>query len=148
MTIPFDPFTAPQLISELAENIVRRVEKNDAEISRLDSEWNDLAHLVELTSYDAPEGWRILRKQKENRRARRRCKDENAVMRPLYEYLIKSDEQIMKELRRSGKEAGRVASNQKNRQYSPRTDMFTKEEFNGRIAGCVIDSKKKGEAGS
>lgn len=145
MNTPFDPFTAPQLIAELAENIVRRYEKNDTEISRLDSEWGDIAHLIELATFDAAEGRRILRKQKENRKARRRCKDENAVMRPLYEYLTKNDDQIMKELRRSGKEAGRVASNQKNRQYSPRSDMFTKAEFNGRVSGCVIDNKKKGE---
>lgn len=65
-------------------------EQNDNEIIRLDAEYGDLTHLVEFTNFSSVQGFRIVKRIKENRLKRRKCKDENNLIKGINEYIGRS----------------------------------------------------------
>jgi len=125
----FDPDTAAENILFLIESVVKRFEQNDAAISRYDSERGDLDHMIELTTYNAAEGFQLVKRVKENRRARRICKDENLVMKPLYDYLKQNGEKLLKEMRTIAKATEKAVAYREKQKYHPRTNIITADEF-------------------
>jgi hypothetical protein len=128
----FDPETATVNALFLIESVVKRFEQNDAAVVRFDSERGDLDHMIELTSFNAAEGYQLVKKVKDNRRARRICKDENLVMKPLYDFIRLNNDKFLKDIRGVAREAEKKASYRDNQKYYPRTPIVTAEEFNKR----------------
>ncbi len=126
--IQFDPKQAANQLLYLVETVLKQFEQNDASISKYDSERGDLDHIVELTSYNAAEGYQLVRKIRENRRKRRICKDENHAMKTLYEY-IKRNEGLLRDLRAIVKATEKQVAFLDSRQYHPRTGVITANEF-------------------
>ena len=132
MSVHFDPDTAAADLLAIIENVIQRFESNDSSVSRFDSERGDLDHMIELTSYNAAEGYQLVKKVRENRRARRICKDENLVMKPLYEFIQAGGGKLLKEIRALVKETEKQARYRESRQYHPRTAIVSAGEFKQR----------------
>ena len=137
----FEPERAAAQVLFLIESVVKRFEQNDAAVSRYDSERGDLDHVIELTAFSASQGYDLVKRIRDNRRARRICKDENLVMKPLYDFIQKNG-QIIRDLKRISRETERQAAYLENRQYHPRTGIISAEELRQkRIGGNSSDCK-------
>ncbi len=65
-------------------DVVSRYEGNIRECEDMDNKLNDLLHYIEMTDDDDPN---ISLAVRESRRQRRLCKNENDLLRPLYDFL-------------------------------------------------------------
>lgn len=126
----FNPETATSNLLSLLESIVQRFDHNDAAISRYDSERGDLDHMIELTPFNASEGYKLIKKVKANRTARRVCKDENLVLKPMYDFIRLNNDKLLRDIRHVAKEAEKKKSYRDSQKYHPRSSIITPEEFN------------------
>lgn len=127
--IHFDPDKAAGQILYLLESVIKRFDQNDNSIAKLDSERSDLDHMIELTAFNAAEGYQLVKKVKDNRRHRRICKDENHAMKPLYEFIKRNGDQMLRDYRRIAKETEKQSEYLEKRQYHPRTNVIAADVF-------------------
>lgn len=78
-----------------AESILRNIEyiltaypANYNQIGELDKELCDIQHMIEFTPIDIQRGFRFAKQTKEARVKRRQLKDENELLKPLYDFLM------------------------------------------------------------
>lgn len=121
-------------VRHIFAEVPRIFEKNDRRIEQLDKESGDLMHAIELLEYDEEQGIRYIEEIKENRRSRRRCKDQNLVLKPLYDY-IKAHPKILQELRLCEKESEKLCQVLADRKYYPRIRMELAKAFEQQAAG-------------
>ncbi|MCD9026028.1 hypothetical protein [Cohnella silvisoli] len=126
----FDPETAADNILFIFEAVIKRFEQNDLAVSRYDSERGDLDHMIELTSYNAAEGYQLVKNVRENRRARRICKDENLVLKPIYDFIRSNNDKLLKDMKVIARETEKKASYRDNQKYHPRTAIISVDDFN------------------
>lgn len=70
-------------IRDAIRDIPKRHGDNSRRISDIEKETDDIMHLIELTSFNAAEGYKIAKQLKEIRMERRILKDENDLLRPM-----------------------------------------------------------------
>lgn len=120
----FDTCHPDQRLTEFlsfCNEVVSRYNGNIAECEAMDNTLNDLLHYVEMTDDCSP---KICVAIRDARRQRRLCKNENDLLKPLYEFL--SDKTLINKL---GQVLGRVrAANDivTKRAYIARTDAIEK----------------------
>lgn len=67
--------------------MVNRYEQNDTRLKEIETELCDLEHYMEIAPLQsAPKGYKLYRKLRELRIERRACKNENDLLRPVYDY--------------------------------------------------------------
>ncbi|NOJ72457.1 hypothetical protein [Paenibacillus alvei] len=88
----------------------------------------DLAHAVEFIEFDTDDGFALALQLKENRRKRRQAKEDNEILRPLYELLIRN-KALLPEMDKIKGRVQQVIQTQSQRIYTPKARTDMKEAF-------------------
>lgn len=104
------------------QDVKKNYENNLEIIKQTEEELNDLYHECELADpKDMYNGWKIYRAIRETRIRRRAAKEENEVLKDMYEYLNSQAGQTFKSKVQSIQgNAAKIRSTQESRTYQPR----------------------------
>ena len=105
------------------KNMIKRYEHNDSRIREIETELVDLEHFIEIASYQTvPKGYKLYRKIAELRRERRACKNENDLLRPVYDHFHATT--VLTKLSNVYSEVSRTKTAVNSRCYTVRTDVL------------------------
>lgn len=118
-----------QTILDIAECAKDDMDRYHREVQYYDHEYNDLTHALELTRFNASEGYKLAKQMQENREKRRTSKDCIAQLSPLCN-VIKKHHHFFNELKSVEREVQSVIRTQNVRTYRPRVrdDLFKMAE--------------------
>lgn len=107
---------------QIATDVVKRYEDNEATIKQTEEELNDVYHEIELgKDQDLYGGYKLYRQVKDLRIKRRQAKDENALLKDMYEYIKSQPGQSFKSKIQSIQgSSAKVYEAQSRRTYNPR----------------------------
>jgi hypothetical protein len=107
---------------QIATDVVKRYESNEDIIKQTEEELNDVYHEIELgKDQDLHGGWKLYRQVKDLRTKRRQAKDENALLKDMYEYIKSQQGQTFKNKIQSIQgSSAKVYEAQGRRTYTPR----------------------------
>lgn len=75
-------------IITIYQDVIKTYEKNQETIKEIEDELNDVNHEIELsTPKDMYKGYLMYKTVRELRQRRRQCKDENALLKDMYDFL-------------------------------------------------------------
>lgn len=107
---------------DFARNVLSRYEGNLSRISELESAQQDILHKIELSDkMNACHGYDMYQKLFEIRSERRDCKDENDLLKPLYQYF--ADKMVINKLAQLQGNCRTAKQIICNRSYTARTDI-------------------------
>ena len=109
-------------IVTIYQDVVRNYERNLETIKQTEDELNDLNHECELAEpKDMYKGWLIYREMREVRIRRRRAKEENELLKDMYEYLTSQQGQAFKaKMQQLQSNSVKLRTTQEARTYQPR----------------------------
>lgn len=116
------------MIRDAIRDIPKRVHSNNVDVDQIHKETQDLLHLLELTSFNASEGYNISRQLKDIRQERRRIKNENEMIEPLAN-VLKKFKNNLQELDKVVGDIRNVKSRLNQRRYHPRIRTDLKDKF-------------------
>lgn len=104
------------------QDVTKNYERNVEEIRRIEEELNDLNHEAELSEpKDMYKGYLLYKAIRELRIERRRCKEENELMKDMYEYFKSQQGQAFKsKIQQIQGSAAKLREVQERRTYVPR----------------------------
>ena len=104
------------------QDVTKNYERNVEEIRRIEEELNDLNHEAELSEQkDMYKGYLLYKAIRELRIERRRCKEENELMKDMYEYFKSQQGQAFKsKIQQIQGSAAKLREVQERRTYVPR----------------------------
>lgn len=105
-----------------------RFDANVRKMEELEKESNDLLHAIELLDIDEAQAAEYATDMRRNRLERRRCKDENMVLKPLYDF-IKQHPKLVNEVRVCQQDTKKACGILKGRSYHPRVRVDLIEKF-------------------
>ena len=107
---------------QIATDVVKRYEDNEATIKQTEEELNDVYHEIELgKDQDLYGGYKLYRQVKDLRIKRRQAKDENALLKDMYDYIKSQQGQSFKSKIQSIQGSSvKVYEAQSRRTYNPR----------------------------
>jgi hypothetical protein len=107
---------------QISNDVVKRYESNEDIIKKTEEELNDVYHEIELgKDQDMYGGYKLYRQVKDLRNKRRQAKDENELLRDMYEYIKSQQGQSIKSKIQSIQgNSAKVYEAQGRRTYSPR----------------------------
>ena len=107
---------------QIATDVVKRYEDNEAIIKQTEEEINDVNHEIELgKDQDLYGGWKLYKQIRDLRIKRRQAKDENALLKDMYEYIKSQQGQNFKSKIQSIQgNSAKVYDAQNKRTYNPR----------------------------
>lgn len=119
------------------KNMLARYEGNKTRIFQIEEELNDLEHYMEIGNFkNVPEGYKLYRKLAELRRERRACKNENFLLKPIYEHFYATE--VLNKLSYVQGECTKIKNTIDARAYTVRTDILDewlepekKQQLNG-----------------
>jgi len=123
------PLEMVELMIAISDNVKTLMSQVEAEQYYADQEYNDLTHALELTRFNAAEGFRLAKELQDNRLRRRNAKNQREQLQPLYD-LIQKYQVFFKELKNVQAQIESVIHAQAKRKYQPRVrdDLFRKVE--------------------
>ena len=123
------PLEMVELMIAISDNVKTLMSQVEAEQYYADQEYNDLTHALELTKFNAAEGFRLAKELQDNRIRRRNAKNQREQLQPLYD-LIQKYQVFFKELKNVQTQIESVIHAQAKRKYQPRVrdDLFRKVE--------------------
>ncbi|SFL39457.1 hypothetical protein SAMN04487943_101331 [Gracilibacillus orientalis] len=104
------------IINNAIRDLPDTFNKNKNEVSQLENEIQDLLHVIEFSSFNAHEGWKLSKQLKKARTKRRTLKNENEQIEPLLSF-CKKTRNYLGELDDVIQDIHQVKKNQKNRTY-------------------------------
>ena len=105
------------------KNMLARYEGNKTRIFQIEEELNDLEHYMEIGNFkNVPEGYKLYRKLAELRRERRACKNENFLLKPIYEHFYATE--VLNKLSYVQGECAKIKNTIDARAYTVRTDIL------------------------
>ena len=112
---------ATQIVT-IFQNVINTYEYNEASIKRIEGELQDILHEIELTnSKDMFSGYKLYKEIRELRIERRKCKNENELLRDMYEYFKGEEAQHFKnKIQQVQGSSAKLAKIQENRTYTPK----------------------------
>lgn len=116
-------------IRDALVDTISAYENNEKLIEELNAKQQDLLHRLEWSNFNASEGFKLARELKDIRVERRRCYNENEVLKPLYDYLSgkgKMKEQLDKIVGECRQAERRIES----KKYTPRYSDNDFDELN------------------
>lgn len=125
--IPYDTLMPDKNITEFisfCREVKSRYEGNARETSNKEEELQDLMHYVELHGdLDCKGGYALYKKIRETRRERRKCKSENELLLPVYNWIAANDTALNRLAEALGnvRKAAELIDNKK---YIARTDVL------------------------
>ena len=114
--------TYSSTIITIYHDVVKNYERNMEEIKRIEEELNDLNHEAELSEpKDMYKGYLIYKQIRDLRIERRRCKEENELLKDMYEYFKGQHGQSFKsKIQAIQSNAAKLREMQEHRTYVPR----------------------------
>lgn len=112
---------ATQIVT-IFQNVINTYEYNEDNIRRIEGELQDILHEIELTnSKDMFSGYKLYKEIRELRIERRKCKNENELLRDMYEYFKGDQAQHFKnKIQQVQGSSTKIANMQENRTYTPK----------------------------
>lgn len=114
------------------QSVVKDYERNVEDIKRIEDELNDLNHEIELSCpKDMYKGYLLYKQIRDLRIERRRCKEENELLKDMYEYFKGQQGQAFKsKIQQIQGNAAKLREVQERRVYTPRqrNDLTCTEE--------------------
>lgn len=109
-------------IIQIANDVVKRYESNEDVIKQTEDELNDVYHEIELgKDQDLHGGWKLYRQVKELRNKRRQAKDENQLLKDMYDYIKSQQGQTFKgKIQSIQGSSAKIYEAQSRRTYTPR----------------------------
>lgn len=109
-------------IVQIIQDVIKNYERNEERIKGIEGELNDLNHEIELTpSRNMYSGYLLYKAIRELRIERRRCKEENELMKDMYEYFKGQQGQAFKnKIQQIQSNAAKLREVQEHRTYTPR----------------------------
>lgn len=106
----------------ITADVVKNYERNMENIKRIEDELNDINHEIELSSpKDLYKGWLMYKTIRDLRIERRRCKEENELMKDMYEYFKSQQGQAFKsKIQQIQGNTAKLREVQERRTYKPR----------------------------
>lgn len=124
--VEYDTLRPEEEIKDFVRDIkgmVARFNDNKLRIFQIEEELNDLEHYMEIGKFkNVPEGYKLYRKLAELRRERRACKNENELLKPVYEHFYATE--VLNKLTAVQGECSKVKSTIDARTYTVRTDIL------------------------
>lgn len=107
---------------QIVQDVIKNYERNEDRIRCIEEELNDLNHEIELTpSKNMYSGYLLYKSIRELRIERRRCKEENELMKDMYEYFKGQQGQAFKnKIQSIQSNAAKLREVQEHRTYTPR----------------------------
>ena len=107
---------------QIASDVVKRYESNEATIRQTEEEINDINHEIELgKDQDLYGGWKLYKQIRDLRIRRRQAKDENQLLKDMYEYVKSQQGQSFKSKMQSIQgNSAKIYDAQSKRTYTPR----------------------------
>lgn len=107
---------------QIVQDVIKNYERNEERIRCVEEELNDLNHEIELTpSKNMYSGYLLYKSIRELRIERRRCKEENELMKDMYEYFKGQQGQAFKnKIQSIQSNAAKLREVQEHRTYTPR----------------------------
>ena len=107
---------------QIANDVIKRFESNEDIIKQTEEELNDVYHEIELgKDQDLYGGYKLYRQVKDLRNKRRQAKDENSLLKDMYEYIKSQQGQSFKSKIQSIQgSSAKVYEAQNRRTYNPR----------------------------
>jgi hypothetical protein len=107
---------------QIVQDVIKNYERNEDRIRCIEEELNDLNHEIELTpSKNMYSGYLLYKSIRELRIERRRCKEENELMKDMYEYFRGQQGQAFKnKIQSIQSNAAKLREVQEHRTYTPR----------------------------
>jgi len=103
--------------------MVKRYERNDARIKEIETELVDLEHFIEIAPFQTvPKGYKLYKKIAELRQERRACKNENDLLRPVYDHFHATT--VLNKLSAVHSEVSRTKNAVNSRCYTVRTSVL------------------------
>lgn len=110
---------ALQSVREVYAEFPKRLDSAQEELKKVDSEIQDILHVIELTSFDACKGFKWAKELQKLRKERRRLKDEIESLEPIKE-LISYQKPSEKNINKVLGDVRKIETRHKNRGYSMR----------------------------
>jgi hypothetical protein len=107
---------------QIVQDVIKNYERNEDRTRCIEEELNDLNHEIELTpSKNMYSGYLLYKSIRELRIERRRCKEENELMKDMYEYFKGQQGQAFKnKIQSIQSNAAKLREVQEHRTYTPR----------------------------
>jgi len=123
-----DAIEAGETILRCIDYILTRYPENQEGICEYDKQTQDLLHQIELTNFAIGPGYKLAKQLQEVRRGRRGLKDENELLKGLFEYLSQGSSMAFK----NGLINAVTKAKQRERMlplrtYAPRSQAFGQE---------------------
>lgn len=115
-------------IREALSEVPAKYDANVRKMEELEKESNDLLHALELLDIDEAQAAEYAADMRRNRLERRRCKDENMVLKPLYDF-IRQHPKLVNEVRICQQDTKKACGILKGRSYHPRVRVDLIEKF-------------------
>ncbi|MFH0070969.1 hypothetical protein [Peribacillus sp. NPDC056705] len=110
---------AAQRLHEILSSVKKNYDLNVKEIDYCDNEYLDLTHALEFLDNGEIETLNLTRQLQDNRRRRRKAKDENERLQPLYDLVMKKNG-LVDEVSRGRRRVQEIIKTQAVRRYTPR----------------------------
>ena len=109
-------------IITIYQDVIKTYENNQKTIKEIEEELNDVNHEIELSApKDMYKGYLMYKTVRELRQRRRQCKDENALLKDMYEYFKSQQGQTFKsKIQAIQGASAKVRAAQESRTYQPR----------------------------
>ena len=109
-------------IVTIFQSVIQAYENNKDNIKRIEEELSDVEHEIELgESRDMYKGWLLYKEIKDLRTERRRCKEENELLKDMYDYLNSPQgQQFKNKIQQIQGSSVKIAKVQENRTYTPK----------------------------
>ena len=105
------------------KNMLSRYSSNESRIEAIEEEMFDLEHYIEIMSFqNVPNGYKLYRKLAELRKERRACKNENYLLKPVWEHFHATD--VLNKLSAVQGNVAKARELTDGRRYLVRTDVL------------------------
>lgn len=129
---------AAHQLHEILKSIKENYEQNLDEIAYCDGEYIDLNHALEFLDMDDITGLNLTQQLQENRRRRRKAKDENERLQPLYDLVTKNNS-LVSEISKGRRRVQEIIKTQAVRRYTARVRRDIQPVFDEVRAACQND---------
>lgn len=119
------PITAGETILQAIDYVLKTYPENYDRITKLKDQADDLVHIIEFTPLDIQRGYKYAKQLQDIRRERRILKDDNELLRPMYDFLSQGSSQAFRNGFANALQRARHREKAlPERVYSPRSEAF------------------------
>lgn len=122
-----DVVEALQMVREVYVNFPKRMESAQEELRKVESEIQDILHVIELTTFNACDGYKWAKELQSLRHQRRQLKDEIDLLEPITKDFLAFQKPTEKNINKTIGEIRGITGRQENRTYRMRVRQELQE---------------------